>query len=107
MGLKKLLIALLGAAFLLGACGSNDAVDSSNNDGNDSLDAVNGEKIYLANCSGCHGENLGGAAGPPIAGLKVSDILTAIEEGPGTMPAKLVSGQDAEAVANWISRQKK
>ena len=100
--MKKLLTVLLGVAFVLAACGGDDG---NNGDANLSEDASNGEAVYQASCVGCHGGNLGGASGPAIAGLNVEDILAAIEEGPGKMPAGLIGRQDAEDVADWISKQ--
>lgn len=104
LGLKKIVITLFGATLLLAACGGNNDVSGNVND--NSTEAVQGEDIYMANCAGCHGENLEGAAGPAIGGLSKDDVLKAIEEGPGTMPAGIVSGQEAEDVAAWISQQK-
>src|SRR5690554_5569755 len=99
MYMKKLLTALLGLAFLLGACGGNDG-------GNVSDDASNGERVFQENCASCHGDNLSGRSAPAIAGTDVADVLSAIEEGPGTMPPSLVSGQDAEDVADWVANYK-
>lgn len=116
--MKKLGFALIGAVLILGACGGNDGdnneppADNNNENnveenasGNDTYDATNGEEVYVGNCASCHGGDLEGASGPPIAGYSREDVLAAIEEGPGGMPPDLASGQDAEDVAAWVSDQ--
>ncbi|WP_096188372.1 c-type cytochrome [Evansella halocellulosilytica] len=62
-----------------------------------------GEHVYQGQCASCHGGDLEGGAGPGLlSGLSEDDILQAIEEGPGTMPENLVSGEEADAVAEFI-----
>ncbi|GAK12414.1 hypothetical protein JCM19039_2185 [Geomicrobium sp. JCM 19039] len=39
---------------------------------------------------------------PGIEGVAADDVLAAIDEGPGSMPPGLVSGEDAEAVAAYV-----
>ncbi|TMW73841.1 c-type cytochrome [Alteribacter natronophilus] len=62
-----------------------------------------GEHLYEQNCLACHGGDLGGGSGPALdGGYSEEEIITAIDEGPGSMPAGLVSGEEAEAVAEYI-----
>ncbi|WP_026689218.1 c-type cytochrome [Alteribacter aurantiacus] len=63
-----------------------------------------GEHVYEQNCLSCHGGDLGGGSGPALndGSYSAEDIITAIEEGPGTMPDGLVGGEEAEAVAEYI-----
>ncbi|UCZ54517.1 cytochrome c [Bacillus shivajii] len=61
-----------------------------------------GEHVYQESCIACHGGDLEGASGPGLSGLSKDEIIHAIEEGPGTMPAGLVGGEDADAVAEYI-----
>lgn len=63
-----------------------------------------GESIFEGNCAACHGGDLSGGAGPALNTGEHSDedILNAISEGPGTMPENLVSGEEADAVAEYI-----
>ncbi|WP_280768484.1 c-type cytochrome [Salipaludibacillus daqingensis] len=63
-----------------------------------------GESIYEGQCASCHGGELEGGAGPALDTGEHSseDILNAISEGPGTMPADLVSGEEADAVTEYI-----
>lgn len=108
---------MLGAALLLGACGAEDTeeppadegdIDTEETDeaaGDATYDAANGEAVYQNQCLACHGGDLEGASGPGLQGYDVDTILAAIEEGPGTMPADLVSGDDAQDVAAWIADQ--
>ncbi|MGJ9385410.1 c-type cytochrome [Salipaludibacillus sp. CF4.18] len=113
--MKKLVFAIMGSVLVLGACGGDDAnneeVPENNNaveesaGGNDTYDATNGEEVYVGNCAACHGGDLEGASGPDLHGISADVILATIEEGPGNMPAELVSGQDAEDVAAWVSEQ--
>lgn len=69
------------------------------------------EKIFTQNCASCHGENLGGGAGPALeaVGGKYSkdEILEIIKNGKsGGMPAGVIQGEDAEKVATWLSEKK-
>ncbi|SDI33763.1 c-type cytochrome [Natribacillus halophilus] len=67
-------------------------------------DAVEvGEEVYEQDCLSCHGENMEGDTGPAIEGQDPDAVITAIEEGPGSMPEGLVDGEDAEAVAEYVS----
>lgn len=63
-----------------------------------------GQSVYEGQCASCHGGELEGGSGPPLdtGEHDENDILTAIEEGPGNMPAGLVDGEEAEAVAEFI-----
>ncbi|QKS70876.1 cytochrome c [Paenalkalicoccus suaedae] len=63
-----------------------------------------GQSVYEMNCASCHGGNLEGGVGPALDGGNYSqeEILSAIAEGPGSMPAGLASGEEADAVAEFI-----
>lgn len=63
-----------------------------------------GESVYEGACASCHGGDLGGGAGPALDGGEYDhdEIIAAIEEGPGDMPADLADGEEAEAVAEFI-----
>lgn len=69
-----------------------------------------GEHVYLQNCAACHGDNLEGMGGNPALNAlegkyTVDEILQIIAEGRGIMPAGLVEGEEAEAVANYLLSQ--
>ncbi|HLR61143.1 MAG TPA: cytochrome c [Lentibacillus sp.] len=73
--------------------------------------AANGEEVFQNNCASCHGQDLSGGAGPALdtVGSKYSkdEIKQIIKDGfPPKMPAGLVQGKDADAVAQWLSEQK-
>jgi cytochrome c6 len=70
-----------------------------------------GKQLFQQNCGTCHtladaGTN--GKIGPPLDPLKPDEqvVLGAIKNGgsgSGTMPANIVTGKDAEAVATYVS----
>ncbi|HEU5140987.1 MAG TPA: cytochrome c [Bacillales bacterium] len=68
------------------------------------------KEIFLSNCASCHGQNLEGGFGPPLAhiGGKLSkeQILEQIKKGGGKMPAGIIKGEAAEKVATWLSKKK-
>lgn len=102
---KKLLFSLLmGASLALAACGGGE-----DEGGSDSASA-NPETLFAQTCSGCHGGELQGGAGPELAsiGSKYSqeEIENIIANGQGTMPPKLLEGEKATAVAEWLAAKK-
>ncbi|MGM9987335.1 MAG: c-type cytochrome [Bacillaceae bacterium] len=104
---KQLLILGTVAVFALAGCGKSSDSGSKN-----SSAAPDGEKIVQQTCAGCHGGNLEGASGPALdkVGGKLSkdQILEVLKNGQngGKMPAGLVSDEDAEAVAKYLSEKK-
>ncbi|MCM3567409.1 cytochrome c551 [Neobacillus mesonae] len=115
---KKLGTMILGAALVMGlaACGGgSDSSDSgSSSGGGQDTASAGGQKIYDQKCSSCHGGDLKGGMGPDLSkiGAKYSkdEILKIAENGKtgdkGTMPPGIVSGDDAEQVAQWLSEKK-
>jgi cbb3-type cytochrome c oxidase subunit III len=110
---RALLGALLAAAALMaGGCGTGGKAPSSG-------DQANGQKLFTANCGGCHvlaaagtqgtlGPNLDDAfTGPKSEGFKQSTIqnviLDQIREASKPMPANLVAGQDAVDVSGYVA----
>lgn len=71
---------------------------------------MSAKELYLQNCVSCHGENLEGGAGPALkkvgARMSKEEILQQILEGGGGMPAGILTGKKAEAVAEWLSKMK-
>lgn len=104
---KALLAMLLGSALVLGACGSDTEKTDS---GSKETTEVDGEKIVQQKCIACHGDQLNNGTAMDISkvGGKLSEeeILTVIEEGQNAMPAGIVSGDEAKAVAKWLATQK-
>ncbi|HLR64681.1 MAG TPA: cytochrome c [Pseudogracilibacillus sp.] len=114
--MKKWLVAvLLGVVLVLGACGGNNDNGNNNagNDGNNNnntTEASAGEELYKKQCASCHGQDLSGGAGPSLetvgADHSADDIVSIIEDGQGSMPAGLLSGDDAQEVADWLATHK-
>lgn len=73
---------------------------------------LTGRQLFAHNCSNCHtlsAANAAGRVGPNLDQIQPNEalILNAIEQGRargnGVMPAGLVSGQDAQDVADYVS----
>ncbi|GAK08011.1 cytochrome c [Geomicrobium sp. JCM 19038] len=95
--MKKLLMAIAGSTLLLAACSGEEAGESG-----ETVDTAAGEEVYTASCLSCHGDNMEGASGPALEGYTADEVLSAIEEGPGAMPANIVEGEDAQIVAAYV-----
>ena len=111
--MKKQLMALLfGSALVLGACGGGeDTAEPPSDSGDGDTAAVDAEQVVQQNCISCHGENLEGQGNfPPLndvgARLSEEEILGVIENGRGAMPAGIIKGEEATAVAKWLSEKK-
>lgn len=69
------------------------------------------EKLTIKNCSECHGVNLEGKMGPPLedigSEMTREQIKDAIINGIGTMPKQNVTEEQADAITDWLSNQKK
>ncbi|WEG14248.1 cytochrome c [Pullulanibacillus sp. KACC 23026] len=106
-------IAVIGIVLMLviGVWGGNTARERANGGSSTSQSqAQTPDKIFQQNCSSCHGDQLQGGIGPNLQkiGSKLSkdQILTQIKNGGGAMPANVIQGKDAEAVATWLSKKK-
>ncbi len=71
-----------------------------------------GRELFASNCATCHtleASNSAGAIGPnldvlrPAAGLVENAILVGRARGAGNMPAALLTGADAKAVAAYVA----
>ena len=113
---KSLMAFLFGTTLILGACGGGEETTDpepaeetpSEETPSEEGTAVDAEQIVNQNCITCHGENLEGQGNFPAlndvgARLSEDEILTIILEGQGTMPAGIIQGEEAEAVAAWLS----
>lgn len=109
--MKKWLTAVVfGTLLVLGACGGGSDDNGSSDDGA-SVDSAAGEEVFANSCASCHGDDLSGGAGPSLetvgADHSVDDIKDIIENGQGSgMPAGLVSGEEEDAVAEWLATHK-
>lgn len=110
---KKLLALLFGSALILSACGGGEeAADPGNGGGDTGGDAshAQAEKLYKASCSSCHGGNLEGRVGPDLTEVgsrytkeEIEDIIV---NGKGQMSGGFLKGEEAAAVAEWLSTKK-
>jgi mono/diheme cytochrome c family protein len=89
--------------------GGEEAAENNAEEGNNAEEEFDdpielGESVYEGQCASCHGGELEGGSGPALDSGDYDEetILTAIEEGPGSMPENLVEGEEAEAVAEFI-----
>jgi mono/diheme cytochrome c family protein len=119
--MKKWLYSLICVAFIgfLTACGGGDdeteqdtttTEEQAGDEQEQTADAGNGEALFQQSCSSCHGGDLksGGAPDLDKIGSQYSkdEILNIIENGKGGMPAGLLKGDDAAAVASWLAEKK-
>jgi mono/diheme cytochrome c family protein len=72
-----------------------------------------GKELFISTCKSCHtlaAVQARGVTGPDLddlGGLDTERVLNAIEKGgtgQGRMPAQLLEGEDAEAVARYVAR---
>lgn len=109
---KWLMAVLLGTVLVLGACGGDTAeedtgVDEGTDTGDATVDSSAAEDAYQQSCASCHGDDLSGGVGPDLSAIGSSmsadEIEDVIENGVGSMPAGLLSGDDATAVSEWLA----
>lgn len=70
--------------------------------------AEEGQQIFVENCGSCHvlaDAGTSGTVGPSLDEIQPDRerVLSAIETGPGAMPENVVTGSDAETVADYVS----
>ncbi|PRO65120.1 c-type cytochrome [Alkalicoccus urumqiensis] len=106
--------AVLGllSIFLLSLVGLNVGSEQAAENGEEQQEETSddpielGQSVYEGNCASCHGGDLGGGVGPALdGGYSADDVTTAISEGPGDMPADIVQGEEADAVAEFIAAE--
>lgn len=116
--MKKLLNGLVCVMFIgfLAACGgANDDADKEETteqteEQAPATDTAVADGKFQQSCAGCHGGDLKSGNAPDLdkIGSKYSkdEILGIITDGKGNMPGGLLQGDDAEAVATWLSEKK-
>ena len=70
--------------------------------------AAEGKQLFTDTCGGCHtlaDAGTDGQVGPVLDEVRPDKdrVLAAIESGPGTMPPNLLEGEQADAVATYVS----
>jgi cytochrome c551 len=115
--MKKGFLALLfSSALALGACGGNGETTTepapapAEGEGS-GTSAVDPEQVVQQNCISCHGENLEGQGNFPALNnvgsrLSQEEIREVIDNGRGAMPADIIQGEEADAVAEWLASKK-
>src|SRR5699024_531657 len=131
--MKKWLFAvLLGTMLVLGACGGDENADENaanddnateenpndnnkagkkENDNSGAVDPAECEAVFECNCDSCHVNDLSGGAGPDLTSIGsdygADEIADIIENGTDNgMPGGLVSGDDLDLLADWLSDMK-
>lgn len=121
--MKKWLYGIVCVAFIgfLTACGGGDddqagkdntpaEQEETNEDKQDTATADGGEALYQQSCSQCHGGDLVSGGAPDLNKIgskyKPEEIQDIIANGKGNMPGGILKGEDAEAVASWLSGKK-
>ncbi|WP_223595020.1 cytochrome c551 [Neobacillus bataviensis] len=120
--MKKLINGVICIVFLgfLAACGGGNDKDTADNDKTTTekteekapaTNTANADATFQQSCAACHGADLKSGSAPDLdkIGSKYSkaEILDIIEHGKeGGMPAGLLKGDDADAVATWLSEKK-
>src|SRR5688500_15916895 len=102
----------LALALALTACGgaeeSSVTTDGEPQSTSTATAAKDGGQLFNATCGGCHtlaAADTEGVVGPDLDEEKPDEqtVLDAVEEGPGAMPANLLKGEDAQAVATFVA----
>ncbi|WP_445613085.1 cytochrome c551 [Geobacillus sp. YF-1] len=100
----------LGVSLALAACGGGDNAGNNTGSSGGGDTAASAEQIFKQNCASCHGQDLSGGAGPNLqkVGSKYSkdQIKDIIAKGRGIMPGRLIKGEEADKVAEWLAAKK-
>ncbi|TGB04279.1 cytochrome c550 [Halobacillus salinus] len=114
-------IAVLGivAMIIVSAAGINqrEAIQNQEEHGGEQQEEAGGEAesgdpeaLFQNKCASCHGGDLSGGVGPNLqeVGSRYSaeEIKGIIENGRGSMPPGLYTGEQAQAVADWLAEKK-
>ena len=107
--IRSLLVPVLASgALAFAACGGDDG-DSGDGGGGGSASADRPpQEVFAGTCGSCHtlaAADTQGQTGPNLDDLKPDKqrVLTAIAEGPSIMPAGLLEGAQADAVAQYVA----
>ena len=105
------IVLVIASSVMLISCGSSGGGSSSGGSGGSGGSgsaAINGKQLFTQTCGGCHtlskaGTN--GTVGPNLDELKPSKetVAAQIKNGGGGMPAGLLEGDEADAVATYVS----
>ncbi|MCS1352225.1 cytochrome c [Mechercharimyces sp. CAU 1602] len=104
---RTLIAVAITILFILAGCAETNTDTSGNKEEVDPA-----RKVYLDNCSSCHGRSFGGGFGPSLqnVGLTYSEeeVQKVITDGVGRMPAqKQVKEEDRKELAKWLIEKTK
>lgn len=102
------LIATLGAAVLVSFAGCGGADETAPPVGQEGAASGDAKATFTTLCGGCHtlaAADTNGRIGPDLDDERPSadEVVSAIERGPGSMPANLLTGADARSVAEYVA----
>jgi len=111
--------AILVAAAVVTACGTTDEDANTGNAESESTvaeqlldpEAEKGHELFVDNCGTCHTLDAAGTEGSigpnldeaQVDEAEVLDVIADGGKGSGNMPANLVTGADAQAVAKFVA----
>lgn len=106
-----LFLVFIGLIVFLASCGSNSESDNSgvNNQGADSETTLSGDDIYKRSCANCHGGELEGVSGPPLANVSskysVDEIKDIINNGKGNMFPVNLPSDEIDVLVAWLTEK--
>ena len=112
--MKKLLYGIICVALLgfITACGGGDEKTEQDTTPTEQQEqtADAGDALFQQSCSSCHGGDLVSGSAPHLDKIGAKYTKAEIEEiilnGKGGMPAGILKGEDANAVASWLADKK-
>lgn len=101
----------IGLMFLLGFVGLGNMDEMANPEKKEEVSTnASPEELFKGKCSACHGVDLSGGVGPALSDvgsrLSLDEIKDTIKNGKGIMQPNIISGEDMEKVATWLSEHK-
>ncbi len=81
--------------------------DTAKTDDTGTTGGLDGEQLFLTNCSGCHGTDaMGSNNGPPldreVQMLSDNQLIGIMQNGEGRMPGIEVSVEEAQEIVNYL-----
>lgn len=103
--MRALRLIIIPVVLGLAACGGGDEEPADR-----PQQTATGEpkQVFASTCGGCHtlaDAGTSGSIGPNLDELKpdAAQVISAIETGPSSMPPNLLSGEEAQSVADYVA----